>query len=255
MGAITLLIEILAAMFCSRFILLPAISQADDLESDLRNTIKTLSDHAAQERSQGEKNSAQQKARDGVQEIIAAVDEQTGSMQSSTDTVISHVKVNTGIPFPDPESVVFEPITPTAEVQGSSDSQSWRGIGDQTDRSPYRPARCDINTTQVVQRYPTGDKNKIVYDVLYVPEELVPLDPGEVYGLNTRLQPYGPKSGAGVYLRMKVDEIPCVPFRIRFTETHEYYDRGMNALKNYDAKPYGLGDMHPWVSEKVGHQR
>jgi hypothetical protein len=90
-----------------------------------------------------------------------------------------------------------------------------------------------------------------VYDVLYLPEDLLPSDPTEVFGTQTMVRTYGPNSGEGVHVRMEVDEVPCLPYRTRITETTEYVDLGRNALKNYDKKQSEEGEFHPWIAQKL----
>ena len=79
----------------------------------------------------------------------------------------------------------------------------------------------------------------------------MPVDPMEVFGSKVEVYTYGPKSGDGVNIRMTVDAVPCVPYRIRVTNHARYYHKGNLALKNYDKQPGGGGQYHPWVQQKV----
>jgi hypothetical protein len=94
----------------------------------------------------------------------------------------------------------------------------------------------------------------VYYDTLYLPEDMVPLDSSEVFGQETHLVPYGPESGEGAYLHMKVHGVPCLPYRIRITRDFDYRDLGRNAYKNYDASPGDEGKFHSWVSKKLGER-
>jgi hypothetical protein len=92
---------------------------------------------------------------------------------------------------------------------------------------------------------------KLLYDVLYLPEDFVPMDPIEVFGERARLVPYSPSIDEGTLLMMKMDHVPCVPYRTRITTHAMYYDTGKNALKNYSKNVSGRGEYHPVMREKL----
>lgn len=114
-----------------------------------------------------------------------------------------------------------------------------------------RPPRCEKNGTERVLRYPDLDDSKILYERIYLSEDMVPLDATEVYGSKVQLVPYGEPASEAVMLRMRSDQIPCVPFRRRITAGAIYEDWGINALKKYEAKPSAPGVFHPWVEQKL----
>jgi hypothetical protein len=87
--------------------------------------------------------------------------------------------------------------------------------------------------------------------MLFLSEDLVPLDPDEVFGADVMLRAYGEKTGRGGEVWQEVHEVPCVPYRVRRTETAARYDFGRNALKNYSANQSGKGTFHPWIEEKL----
>lgn len=149
-----------------------------------------------------------------------------------------------GIPFPSPEHVVLEP-SPTPEVQPTKTPEPTP--------TPYQRAkRCErAGTSKQVVR-PDKNDNQILADKLFVGEDLIPLDPDEVYGTGVKLYPYGPGVGEGQYILQEMYKVPCLPFRIRITEWGQYEHSGEDALKKYDERgKRGVPTLHPWVSEKL----
>ena len=158
-------------------------------------------------------------------------------------------------PFPKPEDIVYEAL-PTPMPFVETPAPAWSPV-------PYkRPGRCESNSTQRVPLYPDADTNptkkegdpdekELLYDYLFIAEDLVPYDSTEVFGLDTVLRPYGPKSGEAVYTRMEIYNVPCVPYRIRMTNKAHYYDTGLNALKNYDGRHSGVGVLSKWMTLKL----
>jgi hypothetical protein len=153
------------------------------------------------------------------------------------------VRGKEGIPFPDPSMVVPEQ-TPTPVAQA--------GVPEEQTPIPWqRPRRCERNETKRERYSETGSESEVFWDKLFVDEELVPIDSAEIYGTKTEIFPYGPKSGEGVYIRMEMYQVPCVPYRIRMTGGSYFYDSGLNALKNYDTNSAGRGALHSWVEQKL----
>lgn len=221
-------------------------AHAEDLTEELRKHVADLSKKVESERGA---TSARDSKR--VREKVADIESQVivPKAQSSAIPLLSHQRDDRGLAFPSGEAVVFKPApTPTPQPVSSKGI----AVAVPTPR-PYTryPRACERHETKSIARGTTGDGNRIVYDVLYLPENLVPSDPTEVFGVHTSLRPYGPNSGEGVHVRMEVDEVPCVPYRTRITGTTEYVDLGRNALKNYDKKPSGEGEFHPWMTQKL----
>lgn len=151
-----------------------------------------------------------------------------------------------GIPFPDPSEVVPLP-TPTVAVGAYEPTATPRPT-----RTPWqRPGRCERNETIVSDRNPEGNPQKVWYDLLFLDEDLIPLDAGEVFGGSVSLHPYGPKSRKGADVAQRIHGVPCVPYRIRRTERGYRYDKGVNALKNYSGDQTGRGKFHPFVEQKL----
>jgi hypothetical protein len=158
--------------------------------------------------------------------------------------IVSHFRATQGRPFPGKEAVVLAP-RPTTVARGVSLPAADYWVAGQNRLA--RPAACAQMSTRKVQRRASGDSKVVIYDVLYVPQELVALDSSEVYGANTTV--YGSQGVAGedVLLRMSLDRVPCLPYRMRLTDTHLYLHTGEDALRNYDSDPFGPGVLHNWV--------
>ena len=164
---------------------------------------------------------------------------------------LSHSKGQEGVPFPHPGEVVFKPI-PT-EV---SESQSPTAPAPVWSPEPYeRPTSCTRNETKRVEYDSKGDDSVTYVDRLFVREDLVPIDSGEVYGPKVDLMPYGPNESNATMVRMSIYRVPCVPYRMRMTGKAEYIDTGVNALKNYTSNPAGKGVLHPFVEEKLNPEK
>jgi hypothetical protein len=159
----------------------------------------------------------------------------------------THVRGGEGIPFPKPEEVYFDPHPP---ISFSSESKMAENI---PPPQYTKPPRCESNETKREERsVDDGHKEEMILsDTLYLSEEYVPVDVAEVYGTKVQIYPYGPKSGSGVYVRMRTHAVPCVPYRIRITNRAWYYDRGNNALKYYDKQPGGRGEYSKWMQQKL----
>ena len=157
----------------------------------------------------------------------------------------THIKMSGGLAFPLSEHVVLESKT---ETSSGSDGRFVEAM-----RVFELPPRCDQNHTDREERgsLALSGAEETLLDSVYLREELAPVDASEVFGQKTRVFPYGPKSNPGVLYRMRADEIPCVPFRIRVTSRALYRDRGENALKNYDRDPSDRGTHHPWIARKI----
>ncbi|MEY4700530.1 MAG: hypothetical protein RL326_717 [Pseudomonadota bacterium] len=164
--------------------------------------------------------------------------------------IASHIKLNEGIPFPPLESIVWDPDPPgLKELRESAPPAVPMPTA-----TPYqRPTRCERHYTKRIVLYPDDVevKDKPLYDKLFLPEDMIPLDPAEVYGERARLYAYGPTADEGVYMRMESARVPCVPYRVRMTNSVEYEDFGFNALKNYTKDQSGPGVFDPWVTAKL----
>lgn len=159
--------------------------------------------------------------------------------------LLSHVRGTEGVPFPSGDEMVWDPAI---DALYSATPAPYAP----TPKPYQRPRKCEVNKTERTIDYPTAaEEPKTLYDVLYLPEDLVTLDPGESFGESARLYTYGPKSDESVYTRMEVHDVPCVPYRHRMTNKATYQDYGNNALKNYDKDPAGKGTFDPRIEAKL----
>lgn len=148
-----------------------------------------------------------------------------------------------GIPFPRPEQVVMQP-TPTP--------QNYPAFTPIPTPTPYqRAANCERSNITKNVALPNVKDNQILLDKLFLPQDLVPLDPEEIYGPQVELYPYGPNVGEGQYILQEMYSVPCLPYRIRSTAWGEYQITGVDALKYYDRKSSVPLRLDKWVSKKI----
>jgi hypothetical protein len=189
------------------------------------------------------------RAGERIGEIESSIERQDPvSIQDPRFDIVSHHRGTEGVPFPESGEVVLEAPSNTA------DTATPQRIPDYWISSPAkvsRPPKCVQSGTSVVQRREKGDKNVLIFDRLYLSQELSPLDTSDIYGTETMVQVYDGDHSAEVYLRMESDGVPCVPYRIRYTDTHAFYHRGEDALANFDRDLSGRGQTHPWVKKKM----
>lgn len=163
----------------------------------------------------------------------------------------SHLRGKEGVPFPTQGEIVWDPDPP-----------SWRAAVEEGRRretisippKPYqRPSKCERNETKREILYPDSNEKEgdIIYDLLFLPENLETEESAEVFGKKTRLRAYGPGADPSVYTRMETHDVPCVPYRFRMTNIASYTDSGLNALRNYDKDPSGPGILHRWVQQEM----
>ena len=238
------------SIFVACIILLPAVVsvvRADDLADELHERVAKMRKNAEMEKD-NDRAKQERVVRQRVADIaqgIAPQRSQEGTKPSRL--ILSHQLDERGLTFPKAEEVVYEPRpTPTPAPVSDARTAVVR---------PYsyerHPTKCERNSTVSKPRGGNGDPKRVFYDVLYLPEDLIPTDPTEVFGIQTDLRPYGGNSGEGVHVLMEVDDVPCVPYRVRITQTTKYIDTGRNALKNYDKNPAGEGEFHPFIVQKL----
>jgi hypothetical protein len=168
-------------------------------------------------------------------------------VEPQQDVLLSHTIGKDGIPFPKPEDFKWKPDGNAATSPQALPTQTPLPTP-----TPYQqPKRCSRNETQAVVYKEKESETELFTDYLFIPEELIPLDPEEVFGSEVSLVPYGPEAGEGGKIRMEINEVPCVPYRRRLTNTTRYFDTGINALKNYDGAPGGSGKLHPLMQQKL----
>jgi hypothetical protein len=170
-----------------------------------------------------------------------------GSSDTYPDVLLSHTIGKEGIPFPKPEQFKWLPAVGVDEGAGAVPTK----VPAPTPTPYQQPKRCTKNETKRVVYKDKESETALLTDELFIPEDLVPLEPQEVFGSDVSLIPYGPEAGKAAEIRMEVNEVPCLPYRRRLTNTTWYFDTGINALKNYDGAPGGPGKLHPLMQQKL----
>jgi hypothetical protein len=208
---------------------LPISAHADDAE-DIKKVVESIKKEGAIS------NSPTPSAEDS--ELMPSFD-------PFAKKVLSHIRGKEGVPFPGGDEMVWDPAIDAL--------YSATPAPDAPTPKPYeRPRRCEKNETTRTIDYPSEtEEPKALYDIIYLSEELVPLDPGEAFGEKARLYTYGPQSDESVYTRMEIHDVPCVPYRQRITNKATYRDYGNNALRNYDKDPAGKGTFDPRIQAKL----
>jgi hypothetical protein len=119
--------------------------------------------------------------------ILPAVAASPGANPTDQDA-LSKIKIrvitgNEGLPFPSPDKVILEP-TPTPQI--------WPSETPLPTPTPWRPpGRCTLSKSNKVVEVPTETDDTILNDQLFLPEDLMPIDEGEVYGDMVQLYPTG----------------------------------------------------------------
>lgn len=160
--------------------------------------------------------------------------------------ILSHVTLTEGIEFPKQEEIIWEP-TPTAPPG----AQENRVVIPSEEKEYRMPRRCERDETRRVVVDASLPDAQAFYDYLYLPEEFVPVDPEEVFGKGVNLEPVGGESGQAVLVRMKVQHVPCLPYRVRISEAAMYEDFGSNALRNYSSGQAGKGTLDVRMQKKL----
>jgi hypothetical protein len=171
--------------------------------------------------------------------------------QSDLQKPLSHVIGKDGVPFPNPEDVVFAPVpTSTPSALGTPTPEPiWSP-------EPYKPPRkCEVNQIERQIVYDDEDDTEVFLDILFLPQNLVPLDPEEAFGPKVSLEPYTPVIDSSTLREMELVGVPCVPYRIRRTLQAEYHLYGTHALRRYEGVPTGKESMHPVIQEKLSAGR
>jgi len=160
---------------------------------------------------------------------------------------LSRVMGRDGIAFPKPEEVLLKPSPTSAPTEFDTPTPAplWSP-------TPYPPPRkCESNGIKREIIYEDADDSEIMRDKLFLPEDLVPLDPDEVFGTHVTLEPYGPALDEATLQTMELFKVPCVPYRVRRTARTQYYLFGDHALRRYTGNPTGKEKPHPFIQQKL----
>jgi hypothetical protein len=165
--------------------------------------------------------------------------------------VLSKFSGKDGVPFPSEEQLIRKPSEDIAPLVVEMPTP----LPAPTARPYQRPRRCERSETKR-RVYNTEEREELLlFDYLYIPEDLVPIDPEEVFGKDTRVVSVPAQPDQGTDLRLEIHDVPCLPYRNRKSNTAEYEDRGMNALRNYDGGQATPGKLHPTVQRKLSGQQ
>jgi len=182
-----------------------------------------------------------------AQEAAPGLDVKRAPPEAHRGALLSHTLGKDGIPFPEPSESKWKPYKLTQTPMPAAPTATPLPTP-----TPYQqPKRCSKDESQRVVYRQDETENDLFVDYLFIPEELVPLDPQEVFGSEVSLIPYGPDADKATQIQMKIYQVPCVPYRRRMTNTTLYFDTGMNALKNYDQSVSGRGELHPIMQGKL----
>ena len=221
---------------------------AQDLQSQLSQKVGELNDRYKPE-SENEAQQRRIRADGRFAELESSVElSKLSSIRDPLFEIISHHRAIGSIPFPDAKDVVLEPI-PNMPVE--SDTQRAPEYWITPQRAVKQPPRCNESRTRAIQRRDKGIAGAVIFDRLYVSQELAPLDTSDIYGVHTTVEIYDGDSAARVSILMEADAVPCLPYRVRFTDTQAFYHKGEDALANYDKDPTGQGQSHVWVRKKI----
>jgi hypothetical protein len=221
-----------------------------ELESELRSTVDRLRQSVHEGKPDAvARSEARAKGRVGsIERSIAQSAE--APPQDPRDSLIEHVTVGKGIPFPKPEEVVVRP-PPAIEVDFEKEQAAARP---RVPLQPTIPPRCSKNVTLRISRDIPDKSEQVIYDVLYIPAEYLPLDPAEAFGNETRVRVVGGDGSKEILEQLADDGITCIPFRTRIIPGIEFRDFGKVALRNYSKRQTGKGQLHPSVAQKIGER-
>lgn len=122
-------------------------------------------------------------------------------------------------------------------------------------RETFSPGHCFVNKTEMrTHNLPNLDPNIVLRDILYVEKGSVPEDIGELIGKDVfvqvvpkeQLPPEHPVAIQGL-----IDQVECLPFRVRVTGAMYYRQMGDNALLAYGKQPNGPGNA---IVKKSGYK-
>lgn len=222
--------------------LLPPLGYGDDLAKEFQGAVSAmkqdagiagLTDGLQAPPAVGTERSSSDVVATPLQKTSAAVD------------ILSHVTLTEGVEFPKEDEIIWEP-TPTAPPIPEVDKAQQ-----QQERTYRKPGRCEKDGTRRAIWNAGASETRALYDYLYLPEDLVPVDPQEVFGADVKLEPVGPKSGEAVEILMEINGVPCLPYRRRITDLASYEDFGVNALRNYSKDQAGKGTLDIRMQHKL----
>lgn len=175
--------------------------------------------------------------------------------------VIKHLRSDKGIPFPD--AAALESASPRKQNRTAVSAESkaaMLGVQKKASAAMLKRAttvrdipNCREDKTEKSPNSARGDgrdPSAVLFDMLFVRKNNVPLDPDEAFGKRTLVLPFQENVKTLASIATAGIKIPCLPYRLRGTGSFFYKDQGLNALKNYDANQNGPGVLNETVKAK-----
>lgn len=231
--------------------LISSTASAQTLEEEIRAKRNQLIE-SANTASLRDAHLAQKKASNKVNALEQSVASSKPTELLNADPakkIVGYYRGTEGVPLPDSKTLA-EQSTFTSATSLKITSNVTKQYPTQIQVSREFP-RCSDNTSKRVDTGLAAQASEPAYDVLYLPPDLVPPEAGEVYGAKTRIRKVENPASPLVAFHLTEDSIPCVPFRVRIFDSVKIYDKGRNALKNFDRNHRGQGEFHAWVKEKI----
>ena len=223
-------------------------AHADDTLAELQKHVDNL---RAQQQGTNQTDNKRifDKARAQAEGMSQSLNQPASQAEVAPDAKLprTHVRAKDGVPFPKPEEVILPPQPTMPPIVMTND------MAENFIVPVYKkPPRCDRPEARREESiFDDGNRDETtIGEILYLPEDLMPVDSMEVFGSKVQTFTYGPQSGDGVNIRMTLDKVPCVPYRIRLTNRARYYESGDFALKNYERDPSWRGNYHAWIQKK-----
>lgn len=193
---------------------------------------------------------AQYRGERGIQEREQEIAEESAAVRP----IVLHLRSTKGIPLPKPEEI--PPVLHISKEQEQEiidlHMQGVERVKEMHEKVPDLPRCAESKTTREATglKEAKGDKT-ILFDMLFIPQQDLPLDTAGVFGKDTVIQPYiSDKPNAISFATVGVG-VTCLPTRMRATKAYVYRDEGANALKNYDKNPHGKGEVDPKMVDLV----
>lgn len=181
-------------------------------------------------------------------------EEELVAAEAADRPILFHLRSTNGLMLPAPEDLPpLLRLSPDDQVKMAElQLDAALQIDAAHQKLPELPKCTESRTT----RESTGVKDvrhddTILFDMLFLPADKVPLDPDEVFGQATVLQPYTAAGLNGLAFGALGVGVTCLPTRLRATKAYVYRDEGANALKNYDGGPHGKGKVHPKMRDYI----
>lgn len=167
--------------------------------------------------------------------------------------IIKHIRSQRGVPFPAERPVdkrIFTESESYKQALKINQKLMSKEMFDVEFSAPKLP-KCEYSKTMGLP-LPNSQGSPLQnapMDVLFLSEP-PPLDAAEIFGKNTHIYEYSTQTRDYISYLSGYIGVHCLPFRVRQTESHVFWDMGLNALKNYESDPNGQGEFHAYIQAK-----